>query len=295
MIAIARAKERGYEKELSNSTLYVTLEPCSHYGKTPPCTELIYDSKIPRVVIGLKDTNKEVDGIGWLKEKGVTVLVDAPNQELIYQNRAFIKQQLTGLPWITAKMAISIDGKIAMPSGDSNWLSNEESRHNVQHLRSRVGAIITGRKTIESDNPRLNVRLENKNNPDVYILSKDSHYKLSDDKNVLKTENRKINILSDIEFNSDLIKKIADNSNTNHLLLEAGSELFTQFYKTKLIDELIIYQAPFIMGNGNSLANSFQLNSLGDREDFYLYDLGRIQNDIKMVYLKADNKGLLNL
>lgn len=149
--------------DCTGTTMYVTLEPCCHHGHQPPCTEAIIAHRVKRVVVGLRDPNPLVAG------KGMQILHDAgieaeylndyeTETKLKHQNRVFLKFITTGLPWVTAKWAMTLDGKIASYTGDSRWVSGEESRHYVHHMRWMHRAIMCGIGTVLADNPMLNVR-----------------------------------------------------------------------------------------------------------------------------------------
>ncbi|MDZ7742233.1 MAG: bifunctional diaminohydroxyphosphoribosylaminopyrimidine deaminase/5-amino-6-(5-phosphoribosylamino)uracil reductase RibD [Bacteroidota bacterium] len=148
--AIRRAAE-----SLEGATMYVTLEPCNHYGKTPPCTDSIIKKGFKRVVIGMTDPNKMVqgNGAGKLREAGIEVVTGVLEDEIEKLNEVFIKYTRTGIPFCVLKTAMSLDGKISTHTGDSKWITNERSRKFVHHLRHRYSAIMTGVNTIIKDDP----------------------------------------------------------------------------------------------------------------------------------------------
>jgi len=142
-------------------TAYVTLEPCSHIGKTPPCADALIEAQIKRVVIAMQDPNPQVagQGIQRLQEAGIEVEVGLLEAQARQLNPGFIKRMEKGLPWVRVKLAMSLDGRTAMASGESQWITGREARHDVQKLRASADAIVTGIGTILADNPSLNVRL----------------------------------------------------------------------------------------------------------------------------------------
>ena len=152
--------------DFSDTTRVVNLEPCSHYGKTPPCVTLILEKKIKRVVVGMLDPNPEVNGKGVqiLRDAGVEVITDVCKKECEWANRFFQKYILTGVPYIILKVAQSLNGSIATFNGKSKWITGEESRKKVHKLRSEVSAVIIGKMTASFDNPKLTVR-DVKGNP----------------------------------------------------------------------------------------------------------------------------------
>ena len=153
--------------EAEGGTLYVNLEPCSHYGKTPPCVDLIIERKLKRVVIGMKDVNPIVDGISKLEKAGIEVTTGILEEESKFLNRVFIKNMTEKLPYVVLKTATTLDGKIATSSGSSKWITSKESRGLVYKMRKEFDCIMTGSNTVIADNPTM----KHKNK---CILDKDS-------------------------------------------------------------------------------------------------------------------------
>jgi diaminohydroxyphosphoribosylaminopyrimidine deaminase/5-amino-6-(5-phosphoribosylamino)uracil reductase len=149
--------------DAAGATVYVTLEPCCHQGKTPPCSLALIKAKVSRVVIAMRDPFPQVDGggIGQLREAGIEVTVDVLKEDAEALNAPYLKRLETGMPWVIAKWAMTIDGRIATTSGESQWISGARSRHQVHLLRSRVDAIVVGTGTVIADDPLLNARLLN--------------------------------------------------------------------------------------------------------------------------------------
>ena len=171
----------------AGSTMYVTLEPCCHYGKQPPCTEAIIAAGISRVVVGLPDPNPLVagKGIAILKEHGIDVECGLLEADLKYQNRVFLKYITTHRPWVTMKWAMTLDGKIAAASGDSKWVSSAASRQFVHELRGKCTGILAGIGTVLADDPMLNCRAEGYSQPVRIIV--DSHASLPLDSAIVRT------------------------------------------------------------------------------------------------------------
>ena len=165
----------------AGSTMYVTLEPCCHYGKQPPCTEAIIAAGISRVVVGLPDPNPLVagKGIAILKEHGIDVECGLLEADLKYQNRVFLKYITTRRPWVTMKWAMTLDGKIAARTGDSKWVSSEESRRYGHQLRAWNMAIMAGIGTVRADDPLLNCRIDGMRSPVRVIADSDATVSLS--------------------------------------------------------------------------------------------------------------------
>ena len=149
------------EEDTTGATLYVTLEPCCHYGKTPPCTEAIIEHKIAKVVVGIADPNPLVAGKGMalLREAGIEVVCGVEEERIREQNRIFLKYIETGMPWVVLKTASTLDGKIATYTGDSKWITGEESRAKVQEMRACLMAVVVGIGTVLADDPMLNCRI----------------------------------------------------------------------------------------------------------------------------------------
>lgn len=183
--AIANAKKRG--NSLEGSTIYVTLEPCCHYGKTPPCTEAIIEEKIARVVVGSDDPNPLVSGKGFqmLREKGIEVIPHFLKEECDAMNHVFFHYIRTGTPYVAMKYAMTMDGKIACYTGDSKWVTGEESRAHVQTLRNHYKGIMAGIGTVLADDPMLNCRIEGGRDP-IRIIA-DSHLRIPIDSQLVRT------------------------------------------------------------------------------------------------------------
>lgn len=200
------------------ATMYVTLEPCCHYGKQPPCTEAIIEHHIGRVVVGLLDPNPLVAGHGIeiLRQKGIEVEVieqdSALAQELKHQNRVFLQFITTHRPWIVAKYAMTLDGKICTYTGDSQWISGKESRQYVHRLRKSLTAILCGIGTVLADDPMLNTRIEaepNARNPIRIVM--DRHLRIPMDSQLVKTAKE---IPTIVVYNPNLNPNL--NHNLNH-------------------------------------------------------------------------------
>ena len=155
------------KESAEGATLYVTLEPCCHYGKTPPCTEAIVENKIARVVIGSRDPNPLVAGKGvrFLREHGIEVIEDYLREECDRINPVFFHYITTKMPYVVLKYAMTADGKTATVTGDSKWITNDASRMKVQHMRHRYMGIMAGIGTVLADDPMLNVRVERLKSP----------------------------------------------------------------------------------------------------------------------------------
>lgn len=265
-VAIASAKEQGID--ISGSTIYVTLEPCSSHGRTPPCTAGIIEANITRVVYGAEDPNPQHQGSAKivLDQAGISVSTCVQKGDCERLIRAFSKKQRTGLPWVIIKSAISLDGRITRPPGEGQWLTSPESREIVQKLRHESDAIITGGNTIRKDNPSLTVRsknLANKEQPWRLILTTRNGKPLPTDALVFtdKYSDRTL-IQEDGDLHAALEK--LGSLGCNQVMVEAGGKLLGAFLDAKLVDEVAIFYAPLITGGPDSgfagLPNEFKLS-----------------------------------
>lgn len=261
-------KKLSYD-QLKNSTMYVTLEPCSTFGKTPPCTDFIIKSGIKKVVCGSIDPNPLHNGKGVeiLRRAGIKCLIaDGRLKEMCIEiNRVFFKNMLRQIPYVSLKIAISLDGKIADFSYNSKWISSVKSRKKVQQLRAFSDCILVGSNTIKVDNPYLNVRdLDVKRQPDVCIIG-DLNVKSS--LNIFKTKNRRFFLVSNSNvktksfmkleihklnnvFNlNELLEKLF-NFGIRHILVEGGAFTVSQFIKQNCFDRIIVFVSPLVIGKG---------------------------------------------
>lgn len=178
------------QSETKGASLYVTLEPCCHYGKTPPCTEIIIEKGIKKVFVGILDPNLLVAGKGVkiLQDAGIEVEVGLCENEIREMNKVFLKYITTKRPYVIMKTAMTLDGKIAAYTGDSKWVTNEESRKKVHELRSELAGVVVGIGTVLADDPMLNVRLEGEHHQPVRIVV-DSNLRIPVDSQLVKTAN----------------------------------------------------------------------------------------------------------
>lgn len=268
-------REAGEKAE--GAVVYVTLEPCSHYGKTPPCVELLVKSKIKKCIIGLKDPNPLVSGKGIeiLEKNGIEVEVGLLEDKIKKLNRVFLHYINNKSPYFYLKSAITLDGKLAASNGNSKWISNNSARTYVQHLRNEFMGVMVGKNTLLNDNPRLTARIENGENPyriviDPYLqLNIDSHFvELSkkDFKSIVITSKEEIEKAKELKkynmififlpgriFSPEDIKKKLYESGIDSVLLEGGGELISCFMKSEAIDAGTIFIAPKITGDSSAL------------------------------------------
>lgn len=258
-------------KSSQGADIYVTLEPCCHYGKTPPCTEAIVENKIKRVFIGSRDPNPLVSGKGaeFLRKHGIEVYEDILREECDKINDIFFHYITTKTPYVILKYAMTADGKIATFSGKSKWITSEQSRNNVQLTRKRTHAVMVGIKTVLADDPLLTCRAEN---PGVHTrIICDSNLSVPLDSNIVKTaaeyptiiatvstDDKKINALKEkgikiIQTSGDrvnlpeLMKRLGADG-IDSILLEGGAELAYSALENNIVNKVQVYIAPKIFG-----------------------------------------------
>lgn len=261
-------------KKAEGATLYVTLEPCNHFGRTPPCTLAILESGIRRVVYGLNDPNPHVKGGGgeWLRARGITVVQGVLEEECRRLNEVYIKWIATGLPFVILKAAVSLDGRIATRTGDSQWISGELSRLWVHRLRNRVDAVLVGIGTVLKDDPRLTVRLPGKRVKDPLRVVIDPRLRLplkakllADPTRVivatkaplprrkgesLKKMGVELLLLPEKEGRLSLQALLTHlgRKGVTSLLVEGGAETFAGFLEEGQADKIMVFIAPCLIG-----------------------------------------------
>ncbi len=263
VVALKQAGGRAKE-----GTLVVTLEPCCHFGKTPPCVETIIRAGISRVVIAMKDPDSRVSGqgIASLKEAGIEVLIGVLEQEAIRLNRSYIFRVKTGRPWGILKWAMSLDGRIALPNGASKWITSEESRKRVHSLRSLSDAVIIGGGTLRKDNPLLTSRGIKLNEPIRVVFSrslnlpKDAQLWNTNIANSIiafgpQSDQEKLEEIPEgpekLQLRSNnptaLLKALAQKG-CNRVLWECGPSLATEAINQNCVQELKVFIAPKLIG-----------------------------------------------
>ena len=277
--------------QANGATMYVTLEPCSHHGKTPPCADAIINSGATKVIIATLDPNPLVAGKGvqLLQKSGIEVEVGLLENEAKTLNRGFIKRMHTGMPFVTSKIAMSLDGKTAMASGESKWITCEASRVDVHKLRKDNQAVMTGSGTVLIDNPNLTARLPNStitplrvvidsNNQitdkNLKIFSNDAETLIINNDNCQTTKDGKVDLKAALLKLGEL--------GINTLLLEAGSGLNGAMQAAGLIDELVIYTAPVLLGSDASSMMQLPITTITNKVALKINDHRQIGVDMKI-------------
>ena len=274
-----------------NCILYVTLEPCSHQGKTPPCIKAIINSGIKKVFVATLDPNPLVSGSGvrLLRESGIDVEVGLLENHAIEINCGFMKRMKTGMPYITSKIAMSLDGRVAMRSGESQWITSEASREDVQLLRSQNQAILTGSGSILNDNPMMTVRNKKFDSRPLRVVI-DSNNAITDkslnifssdsETLILNQSNSKILENGKIDLKSTLLK--LGEMGINNVLLEAGSGLNSAMMQANLIDEFIIYTAPVLLGSDAQAMMDLPFKNMSEKISLKILELTQVASDLKI-------------
>ncbi len=274
-------KDAG-DADVSGATMYVTLEPCSHYGRTPPCADKIIEKKIGRVVIGACDPNPLVAGKGIkkLKAAGIDVTTGVLEEESRRLNEIFMKYIVGKEPFVLYKSAMSLDGKIAAASGESQWISCEDSRSEVHQLRKQYMSIMVGSQTVINDDPMLTCRLPDGNGKNPVRIVVDSGLRIPEECNIVKTADEiptivvctakgagnpnktkllksrgvKILIADEKDGHVDLKKlvKRLGQEGIDSILIEGGATLASAAFESQIIDKVCMYIAPVIIGGAAS-------------------------------------------
>ena len=310
--ALFQLRSNQDQQSAQGATVYVTLEPCSHTGKTPPCANALIEEGVSRVVIAMQDPNPQVagQGIERLKQAGIEVEVGILEAQARALNTGFIKRMEQGLPWVRVKLAMSLDGKTAMASGESQWITGSEARRDVQLLRAKADVILTGIGTVLADDPSLNVRLSADDlgikgevrQPTRVVL--DSNLKTPLDAQLLRQTGKTIICTANLDeslqkaFKSQGAEVLAFKKNdsgglpltsilealterdVNEIHVEAGATLCGALIQEGLVDEIIIYMAPtFLGGNARSLLNFIGIDAMADKVDLEINDIRAIGKD----------------
>ena len=293
VFALRQAYEH-YAKQLQGATAYVTLEPCSHHGRTPPCADALIKAGISRVVIAVVDPNPKVDGggIAKLQQAGIEVITGICEQAAYQLNEGFFKVMRGGLPFVRLKIATSLDGRTAMANGESKWITSDQSREDVQRLRAQAGAIITGSETILQDHPALNIRsqqlgvnLDDIPQPLLVVLDRRQRIQMTDTWYQSQVTHRPVLLIQDAAINlTQLLTSLKDNYQINDVLVEAGATVAASFLQQGLVDELVVYQAPCILGSSAKPMINFTAQHIHQQIIATLVSHGTVGDDIKLIY-----------
>ncbi|AXK70949.1 bifunctional diaminohydroxyphosphoribosylaminopyrimidine deaminase/5-amino-6-(5-phosphoribosylamino)uracil reductase RibD [Lysobacter sp. TY2-98] len=292
------------------ATAYVTLEPCAHMGRTAPCADSLIEAGVVRVVAAMRDPFPKVDGAGFekLRAAGIKVqagLMEAQAREL---NRGFLSRVERGRPWLRVKLATSLDGRTALASGDSKWISGEASRLDVQRWRARASALMTGAGTVLADDPQLTVRLgddtpfvaplrvvldpglatihrghvRDGDAPTLYIHAPDARLPKVSGAQMAAAP------VHEGRFDLDAVLRLLGERGINEVQLEAGATLAGAFLAAGLVDELLLYVAPVLLGAGaRPLFDGLDVQQMSERLALRIVDTRRVGDDLRLLMRPA--------
>ncbi|MDO8293602.1 MAG: bifunctional diaminohydroxyphosphoribosylaminopyrimidine deaminase/5-amino-6-(5-phosphoribosylamino)uracil reductase RibD [Gallionella sp.] len=290
-----------------DATAYVTLEPCSHHGRTPPCAEALVEAGVARVVVAVQDPNPQVagEGIARLRAAGIAVesgLMETAAREL---NAGFFARMTRGMPWVRSKIAMSLDGRTALGNGKSQWITGDAARQDVQRWRARSCAVLTGINTVLADDARLNVReIEIPRQPLRVVLDSQLRIPLearvligggvliytamrdAEKSAALEQAGASVCVLPDGKGQVDLPAALRDlaQRGCNEVLVEAGSILNGALLRTGLVDELLLYIAPQLLGDAaRGMAQLGELTSLDQRVNLKWQDMRQVGEDLRIL------------
>lgn len=295
--------------DAQGATAYVTLEPCSHFGRTPPCCDALIKAGVSRVVVAMQDPNPLVAGQGLqkLRAAGVDVVCGVLQEESQLLNQGFIKRMTQQRPWVRSKLAMSLDGRIAMASGESKWITSAQARVDVQRLRAESSAILTGINTVLADDPALTARVDEDvvqplrvvldsrlampvdaqlvNGPGRTLILTSS----TDDtkKQALQQAGFEIYEITEHQGRLDLrqVMMFLAQQQINEVLVEAGPTLNGALLAQNLVDEWVIYMAPCVLGDqGRGLFTLPDMNTMADKKNLNLVDVRQVGPDLKLTF-----------
>lgn len=293
------------------ATAYVTLEPCAHTGRTGPCAEALLEAGVARVVAAMRDPFPQVDGAGFdrLRAAGVEVADGLMETQARALNRGYLSRLVRGRPWVRVKLASSLDGRSALADGESKWISGEASRRDVQHWRARAGAILTGAGTVLADDPSLTVRLEPESDgtpvpfaaplrvvldpglatvargrvregeaPTLYL-----HAPNIKPPRVLTAQVAAVAV-SGGRFDLDAVLALLARRDINEVQVEAGATLAGALLQSGLVDELLLYVAPVLLGpSARPLFGGLDIQTMAQRVQLEMVESRRIGDDMRLL------------
>lgn len=293
---------RQAAEQARGATAYVTLEPCAHYGRTPPCAKGLVDAGVAKVIVACPDPNPLVAGKGVqiLREAGIEVEVGLCEAEAHQLNLGFLKAMATGQPYVRLKVASSLDGRTAMASGESKWITGAAARLDVQHWRAISGVVITGIDTVLADDCQLNVReldaaihIENIVQPKRLVLDRQGRLPLTakilaqpDTVMVMGPYRQDLAELGVQQFAVEPLKELLQRLVKAHqiydVMVEAGATLSTAFLQEKLVDEVISYVAPTFLGQSARAMLNVEFSYMAEQLRFKLNTVRQFGDDVRL-------------
>ena len=301
-LALAEAGQRA-----RGATVYVTLEPCSHHGRTPPCAQALIDAGVAEVVTAMNDPHERVNGSGHelLARAGIQVRSGLMEREARRLNRGFVARNERGRPWLRIKLAISLDGFVAGADGKSQWITSAPAREDVQLWRARASAILTGIGTVLADDPQMNLRMPGIDRHLTRVVV-DSNGRMPEKARMLGlagpvilagrrhpgwerggVEWWELPTLNDGRVDLSILLERLAAREINEIQVEAGSGLCGSLMSAGLVDELLVYQAPVLIGKGKRMLAMAGMEKFADRLHLDLIDSRRVGPDWRFLYQPA--------
>lgn len=303
VVALRDAASKTHD--LRGATVYVTLEPCSHQGRTPPCVDSLISAEVGRVVIAMCDPNPLVGGKGLarLREAGIAVTIGVGAEQALALNVGFVSRMTRGLPWVWMKSGISLDGHTALPGGESQWITGPLARADGQHWRARSCVVLTGIGTVRSDNPLLNVREVTTSRQPVRAVI-DARFEIDENARLfngdkvwlfvcridaakaerLAQRNVEVVVMPSSAAGVDLpsVMRWLAAHEINEVHVEAGARLSGALLETACVDEMLIYMAPLMLGQGRGMAQIPLISTLDAAERFEFIGAEQVGTDMRL-------------
>lgn len=292
-------KEAG--EKARGATAYVTLEPCNHFGRTPPCSEALIAARVKRVVAACADPNpRAMGGMERLRGAGIETSVGLMRDEARAANRMWLTAMERGRPYVVVKAAMTLDGRIATPTGESKWITGEESRREAHRLRAECGAVLVGRRTVEKDDPRLTVRaIRVVNQPTRVVL--DLSRRLADSFRVFDREAPTLRVVGGTAgpdeigvgnppILAELLGSLFARGITG-LLVEGGASTIGTFFEAGLVDRLELFVAGTVLGQGMSWIERPFAGLLGEAPRFRFDGARRVGDDVRLTLVPVSDAG----
>ena len=305
MMALQDAKSQGHS--VAGATAYVTLEPCSHQGRTGPCCDALIHAGLSRLVVAVQDPNPQVNGngISRLRQAGIQVDVGVLEDKAKSLNPGFFKRMTQGLPWMRLKVAASLDGQTALTNGESQWITSASARQDGHAWRARSCTVLTGIGTVLEDDPQLNVRdIDTPRQPSLVIIDSKLQTPLnaklwhaerevwiycasedSDRKAALEAKGASVTCLPNAQGKVDLRALVHDlgKKAINEVHIEAGFKLNGSLLAAGVVDELLVYLAPLLIGQGLGMANLGPFESLSQALKLDIQNVTTIGDDVRLI------------
>ena len=305
VMALQDAKQQGHA--VAGATAYVTLEPCSHQGRTGPCCDALIQAGLARVVVAIQDPNPQVsgNGIALLRQAGIQVDMGVLKDKAKSLNLGFFKRMTQGVPWMRLKIAASLDGQTALSNGESQWITSSAARQDGHAWRARACAVLTGIGTVLEDDPLLNVRdVDTPRQPTLVIVDSKLETPLTaklwqtqrevwiycaqedaDRKAALEAKGAHVRSLPNAQGKVDLraMQKDLGQRNINEVHIEAGFKLNGSLLAIGVVDELLVYLAPLLLGQGLGMANLGPFETLSQALKLHIQNVTPIGDDIRLI------------